>query len=74
MFNAGHVTALFAARSQARALDTWREAARLVELRWRVFLEAEPANRPWEFDSYTAALDAEEAAAVEMAMVSDIAA
>ena len=74
MFNPSRVPPLFAARSRARALDTWREAARVVGLRWQVFIEAEPANRSWAFASYTAALDAEEAAAADMAMVSDIAA
>ena len=45
----------------------WREAASLVSTRWQVFLEAEPESRAWAFASYVAALDAEEAAAAEMA-------
>ena len=60
-------TRLLAGRGRARALDTWRDAARLVSTRWEVFLEAEPETRAWAFASYVAALDAEEAAAAEMA-------
>ena len=72
MFNTSHATPLFAARGRARALENWREAASVVGLRWRVFLEAEPARRPWAFSSYMAALDAEEAAAAEIAVLSDV--
>ena len=60
-------TPLLAGRGRARALDTWRDAARLVSTRWEVFLEAEPEARAWAFASYVAALDAEEAAAAELA-------
>jgi hypothetical protein len=60
-------TPLLAGRGRARALDTWRDAARLVSTRWEVFLEAEPESRAWSFASYVAALDAEEAAAAELA-------
>jgi hypothetical protein len=42
----------------------------LVTIRWRVFLEAEPESRAWAFASYVAALDAEAAAAADMAAVS----
>ena len=59
---------------RAEALETWREAASLVRLRWRAFLEARPASRSQAFASYVAALDAEEAAAADMAVLSDIAA
>ena len=65
-----HSTPLFAGRGQARALESWRDAASLVANRWRVFLEAEPESRAWAFASYVAALDAEEAAAAEMAALS----
>ena len=65
MFPTAQSTPLFAGRSRARALKTWREAARLVAIRWRVFLEAEPESRAWAFASYVAALDAEDAAAAE---------
>ena len=67
MFPADHITNVLVARSQARGFDTWREAASLVATRWHVFLEAEPESRAWAFASYVAALDAEEAAAAEMA-------
>jgi hypothetical protein len=67
MFPADHITSVLVARSRARTLETWREAASLVAARWQVFLEAEPESRAWAFSSYVAALDAEEAAAAEMA-------
>jgi hypothetical protein len=70
MFPTANSSSLFAGRGQARALETWRDAASLVAIRWRVFLEAEPESRAWAFASYVAALDAEEAAAAEMAAVS----
>ena len=59
----------------ARASKRWRHAARLVSARWDVFLVAERKARAFAFASYTAALDAEEAAAAELAtLVSDHAA
>jgi hypothetical protein len=69
-----HFTPLFANRSPDQALEAWREGASLVRLRWRAFLEAEPASRSRAFASYVAALDAEEAAAADMAVLSNIAA
>ncbi len=50
-----------------RALETWRDAARLVSLRWDLFVDGEPQTRRWAFASYVASLDAEEAAAAELA-------
>jgi hypothetical protein len=70
MFPAPRNTPLFAARSRARALETWRDAASLVATRWRLFVEAEPGSRSYAFASYQAALDAEEAAADDMAALS----
>lgn len=67
MFPTAHTTPLLAGRSRARALDTWREAASLVATRWQSFLDAEPESRGFSFASYIAALDAEEAAASDMA-------
>jgi hypothetical protein len=67
MFSTDHVTQVLAARGQAQALNVWRDAANLVVTRWQLFLEAEPEGRQWAFASYVAALDAEEAAAAEMA-------
>jgi len=58
---------LYQARLQARALDTWRDAALLVQLRWDTFREAEGVSRPRMFAAYVAALDAEAAAAGELA-------
>jgi hypothetical protein len=75
MFPTAHTTPLFAARGQTRALETWREAASLVAMRWQNFLDAEAESRAFAFASYVAALDAEEAAAGEMAaLVSSVAA
>ena len=67
MFSTDHVTQVLAARGRAQALDAWREAADLVCTRWQLFLEAESDGRQWAFSSYIAALDAEGAAAAEMA-------
>ena len=49
------------------ALERWREAEQLVSTRWDEFLKAELETRRWAFASYVAALDAEEAAATELA-------
>jgi hypothetical protein len=65
MFNTRHTM-----RSRAQALETWREAASLVGVRWRHFLETDHARRSWAFAGYVAALDAEEAAASELAALS----
>jgi hypothetical protein len=48
-------------------LDTWRDAESLVQLRWDTFLEADGASRPGAFAAYLDALDAEAAAAGELA-------
>ena len=75
MFNTNHVTYSFAARSRVEALEIWREAASLVKIRWQAFLEAGSRSRSSAFAAYVAALDAEEAAATEMALLSfDVAA
>jgi uncharacterized damage-inducible protein DinB len=52
---------------RAQALEAWRDAERLVSTRWDAFLTAEPEARRFVFASYVAALDAEEAAATELA-------
>jgi hypothetical protein len=67
VFPTDHITQALAARGRAQAFDAWREAANLVATRWQLFLEAESEGRRWAFASYVAALDAEEAAAAEMA-------
>ena len=55
---------------RAQALEVWRDAEHLVATRWHAFLEAEPETRRFAFASYVAALDAEEAAATELASFS----
>jgi hypothetical protein len=52
---------------RASALDAWREAAELVSTRWAAFVEAAPNERSRTFALYVAALNAEEAAAAEIA-------
>ena len=52
---------------RAQALEAWRDAEQLVCTRWDVFLKAEPEARRFAFASYVAALDAEEAAATDLA-------
>ncbi|HUA07565.1 MAG TPA: hypothetical protein VMB27_26925 [Solirubrobacteraceae bacterium] len=61
---------LFPRAGEARALEAWRDAERLVASRWQCFLAAEPESRVWAFASYVAALDAEEAAAADLATTS----
>ena len=51
----------------ARARARWHEAARVVAMRWDVFLHADRDTRRFAFASYVAALDAEEAAAADVA-------
>jgi hypothetical protein len=51
----------------ASALDMWRDAELLVRLRWDAFLVADGASRRGAFAAYVAALDAEAAAAGELA-------
>jgi len=63
---------MFATRSQqsrarVEALEIWRAAAHIVSTRWDRFLQAEPDLRVFAFASYVAALDAEEAAAADLA-------
>jgi hypothetical protein len=57
-------------RARAVAFADWREAADVVATRWAVFMSAEPQERKFAFASYVAALDAEEAAAVDLASLS----
>ena len=49
-----------------RALDEWRRTARLVSELWDEYSEVGRDFRPIAFAAYTAALDAEEAAANEL--------
>jgi hypothetical protein len=57
---------IYRASRLARARSIWRDAARLVSLRWDLFLGSETETRAFAFASYVAALDAEEAAAAEI--------
>jgi len=52
---------------RTEALEVWRATEQLVSIRWDAFLKAEPESRRFAFASYVAALDAEEAAATELA-------
>jgi hypothetical protein len=58
---------LYEAQLRARALDMWRDAELVVQLRWDSFLVAARAARRDTFAAYVAALDAEAAAAGELA-------
>jgi hypothetical protein len=58
---------LYQAQLQALALDMWRDAELLVQSGWDDFLVADGASRPGAFAAYVAALDAEAAAAGELA-------
>ena len=52
---------------QDPALDAWRDAELLVRHRWDAFLVADHASRSGAFAAYVAAVDAEAAAADELA-------
>jgi hypothetical protein len=67
MFTTSPITSLFAGRGRDQALAVWRKAADSVGIRWQNFLEADSESRSWAFALYVAALDAEEAAAAELA-------
>ena len=54
-------------RASREALEVWRAAAHLVSARWQTYLDADSQTRRVAFASYLAALDAEEAAAAEVA-------
>ena len=58
---------LYPAQLQALALDMWRDAELVVQSRWDDFLVADRASRGGVFAAYVAALDAEAAAAGELA-------
>ena len=55
---------------RAQALEAWRDAEELVSTRWETFVGAAPEARRFAFASYVAALDAEEAAATDLASLS----
>jgi hypothetical protein len=63
-------TPFYRSQLRARALEAWRGAEQLVAQRWSAYLEAEHEARPGLFAAYVAALDAEAAAADELAQAS----
>ena len=67
MFTTHNITSSFAGRRRDQALEAWRDAADLVGVRWQDFVKADSESRSWTFVLYVAALDAEEAAAAELA-------
>jgi hypothetical protein len=50
-------------------LAEWRSTAALADDRWQQFKACERAARPFMFAAYVAALDREEAAAAELALL-----
>jgi hypothetical protein len=58
---------LYTSQLHARALEDWRAVARLVSIEWDRVLVAAPWAREDAFAAYVAALDAEAAAADELA-------
>ena len=67
-------TPLYQAQLQARAHNAWRDAELVVRVRWDAFLVACDASRRDAFAAYLSALDAEAAAAGDLAdATSDIA-
>jgi hypothetical protein len=58
---------LYQAQLQARALNAWRDAELVVRAHWDAFLVADGAARRDAFAAYVAALDAEAAAAGDLA-------
>ena len=72
MFDTTHTARAISAYTPAEALETWRGAADLVRMRWHAFLQAGSASRTSAFAAYVAALDAEEAAAAELELLSHL--
>jgi hypothetical protein len=65
-----HGAPLYAAQLHPRALEGWRAAARLVSVRRNGVLIADRGCRDDAFATYLLALDAEAAAAAELADLS----
>jgi hypothetical protein len=59
----------YTAQLHARALEVWRAAARAVSERWEGVLVADRGARDDAFAAYVLALDAEAAAASELAQL-----
>jgi hypothetical protein len=60
-------TPFYRAELRAQALEIWRSAERLVADRWCAYLDSAGEARPHVFAAYVAALDAEAAAADDLA-------
>ncbi len=56
-------------RRYREAREKWRSAAEMARDRWTQFSLADRAARPFMFAAYIAALDREEAAAAELALL-----
>ncbi len=57
-------------RRYREAREKWRSAAEMARDRWTQIGIADRAARPFMYAAYTAALDREEAAAAELALLS----
>jgi hypothetical protein len=66
-FLGGSEVPFYGRQLRARRLDSWRRAADLVWSRWEHLVSAPSENRRLAFAAYTAALDAEAAAAARLA-------
>ena len=56
----------------AGALEAWRDAESRVRVRWHEFLAADDKARSFAFAAYTAALDLEAAAAIDLATLAPV--
>jgi hypothetical protein len=61
------VSSPWTTRRVTRAQQRWRSAAQTVSARWETFVRADDWTRAFAFSSYVTALDAEEAAAADIA-------
>jgi hypothetical protein len=61
-------TAPSVVQRRARRVEAWRTAARVVWMRWEDFLQAPRETRARAFAAYLSALDAEAAAAADIAV------
>jgi hypothetical protein len=66
-FLVGSEVPFYGRQLRARRLDSWRSAAELVQRRWEDAVHAPCEARRTAFAAYTAALDAEAAAAARLA-------
>jgi hypothetical protein len=60
-------TASTGTQRRARRVEVWRATAGVVWMRWEAFLEAPRETRAGAFAAYMSALDAEAAAAADIA-------